>query len=109
MLEGSLQSLGLASLSIRVYAAGVDLAGSVATPTPSTVGVTSERDLVSFVVLLVLISGTLLYLRQQFGPDRRGRAGLSRRPAKNGTYRSNGPDRPFQCHERPLSALNFGA
>jgi hypothetical protein len=67
MLEGSLRGLGLRPLSVRVYAAGVDIAGSVATPTPSTVGVTSERGLVSFVVLLVLIGGTLLYLRDRFG------------------------------------------
>lgn len=35
-----------------------------ATPTP-TVGVASERGLASFVVLLVLIAGTLWYLRRR--------------------------------------------
>lgn len=37
-----------------------------ATPTPTpTVGVASERGLASFVVLLVLIAGTLWYLRRR--------------------------------------------
>lgn len=45
-------------------------AALAATPTPTptpTAGVASERGLASFVILLVLIGATLLYLRRRGG------------------------------------------
>lgn len=60
--------LWLPALATIVVGSALAAPTTTAPPTTaSTAGVASQRGLVSFAILLVLIGGTLLYLRRRVG------------------------------------------